>query len=700
MPCQRSRQQTLPGTRRDLTPLFDPRSVAIVGASDDPAKWGYALASRLLDGPGERTVHLVNRRGGRVLGRPALRSLAELDPAAGVDLVALCVPVEGFLAAVDDALAVGARALVAVTAGLAELGPEGARIQQQAVTRVRAAGAVMVGPNCLGLDDTSTGLQLSSEVLAPGHVAVLSQSGNLVIDLDGLLRAEDMGISRFVSLGNQADLTVVELMRSCVAHDPTTAVAVYAEDVVDGRGFVAAARELDAAGKPVVLLAPGRTDAATRGAASHTGSLTTGWRVVDAACAAGGVHRVESPTQLVDVLVALSGPRRASGRQVAVLTDGGGHGAIAADALGAAGLRAGLLSPGLGERLTAALWAQSTVSNPVDLAGVGEQDPMSFGRALGVLLESDEVDAVLLTGTFGCYQEPITPSLAAPERAAAVDLARRTTAQAKPVVVHTVYPHSASVRILREAGIPVHRDAGRAALALAAACAVPGPPCTDDLALPPPAAPMPATGYTDVRFVLTAAGVPFPPARTVHDEAGLRKVLADPGLGRPVVLKALGQLHKSEGGGVVLGLNDEESVVAAYRGVVARLAPPAVSVEQQADTTRGVELIVGSRLDPRFGPVLAVGLGGVFTEVLDDVAVALGPVSTATATALLRSLRGAPLLTGARGRPSVDLDALATAVARISYVAAEHPELAELEVNPLLATIDGVIGLDARAVPR
>ncbi len=364
---------TLASTRRDLSALFDPRAIAIVGASDDDTKWGYFLAERALTAPGDRPVHLVNRRGGTVLGRPAVRSLSELGPDAGVDLVALCVPAAGFLAAVDDALAAGVRALVAITAGLGELGAEGAAVQAEAVSRVRAAGAVMVGPNCAGVEDLTTGLQLSSEVLAPGHVAVLSQSGNMVIDLDDRMRQVGLGISRFVSLGNQADLTVVDLMQSCVTHDGTSSVAIYAEDVVHGRGFVAAARALADAGKPVVLLAPGRTDAATRGAASHTGSLTTAARVVDAACAAGGVQRVESPEQLIDLLSGLAGPRRSAGRQVAVLTDGGGHGAVAADAVGAAGLHASLLSPALGAQLTDVLCGA--------LEGVQPGRPGRRGRA-------------------------------------------------------------------------------------------------------------------------------------------------------------------------------------------------------------------------------------------------------------------------------------------------------------------------------
>ena len=685
--------------QRDLQPLFDPRALAIIGASNDDTKWGYALTVRALSSPSGRAVHLVNHRGGTVLGQPVLRSLRELGADAGVDLVALCVPAGSFLSALDDALSAGARALVAITAGLAERGADGASVQAEAVRRVRAAGAVLVGPNCAGVEDTSTGLQLSSEVLPPGHVAVLSQSGNMLIDVQDRLRSAGLGISRFVSLGNQGDVTVVDVMQSCLHHDATRSVAVYAEDVVAGRGFVAAARALAAAGKPVVLLSPGRTDAGTRGAASHTGSLTTPARVVDAACAAAGVLRAESPEHLVDLVAGLDSPRRSTGRRVAVLTDGGGHGAVAADALGAAGLHTPVLSPALRARLSELLWPQSAVANPVDLAGMGEQDPLSYLRATSALLESGEVDGVLLTGYFGGYSL-LPTSLAQRELTTVADLVSRITGQTKPVVVHTVYPDSPSSRVLRGAGVPVHRDAGRAAAVLAGCCRPVPATRTDDLVLPAPAVAMTATDYGTVRDMLTRAGVPFPAAATVTDEAGLRCVLPDMLTLGPVVLKALGLLHKSDAGGVVLDLRDETQTVAAYRDLVARLSPPGVSVEQQADRSAGVELIVGCRRDPCFGPVLMVGLGGVFTEVLDDVAVALAPVSAATAAELLLSLRGAPLLTGARGRPPVDLDALATLASRLSSVAAGHPELSELEINPVLATPQGVLGLDARAVAQ
>jgi len=678
-----------------LDALFAPRTVAVVGASDDSAKWGHILARRALEHAGDRTVLLVNRHGGEVLGRPAYATAEAAAATLGrtVDLAVLCVPAGGFVASVTDAVAAGARAIVAITAGLSETGADGARVEAEALAVARRAGAVLVGPNCLGVVDTTTGLQLAHAALPAGDVAVLSQSGNLVLDLAGLLAARGLGVSRFVSLGNQADLGVVDLLRACVEHEGTRAVAVYAEDLVDGRAFLDAARALRDAGKPLVLLAPGRTEAAVRSAVSHTGSLTSSSMVVDAACAAVGAHRVDHPTQMADLLVGLRSTRRMAGRRVAVLTDGGGHGAVAADALASAGLLTPVLTGPVTAELEAALWAQATVTNPVDLAGAGEQDAASYARGVQVLLDCDQVDGVLLTGFFGGYSTEQS-NLTEPELAAARQMAEVVTAQGKPLVAQTIHPDSPAAQLLRAAGVPVHRDVDRACAVLAGLVES----GTSGLAEPVPAAqpPVSDTSYAAARAFFGRAGVAFPEAVSVSDEAGLEAALDTVGL--PVVLKATGRAHKSEGGGVVVGLADRDAARAAYADLVARLAPPAVSVEAMADPVDGVELVVGCVRDPKFGPVVLVGLGGVFTEVLADTACAIAPVSSGAARGLLTSLQGAPLLAGARGRAPVDLDALADLVARVSRLAAAHPELAELELNPVLARPGGVLALDARIV--
>ncbi|WP_404953289.1 acetate--CoA ligase family protein [Streptomyces sp. 147326] len=589
---------------------------------------------------------------------------------------------------------------------------EGAR-QRAVVARVREAGAVLVGPNCLGIADNTTELYLASDRFAPGGVALLSQSGNLALELQLRGAQHGLGFSRFVSLGNQADVTLVDLVEDCARHAASTAIAVYAEDFGDGRAF---ARAAAAAGKPVVLLTAGRGTASARSAQSHTGALTTSADVVAAACRDAGVELVRTPREMTVVLAALSAgpghPRtkaRASGARTAVFTDGGGHGAIAADAAEDAGLGVPELGAATQARLRTVLWQQSAVGNPVDLAGMGEQQPLSYADTVAELLAADEVDAVLMTGYFGGYaaSEGGLGSgasggsvLAEGETLAAEKIVTHLAAAPKPLVVQSMYPQSPSCRVLAGAGVPVFaatEDAARALSAMTGRAAadsageLPGFP-----ALPAPAAPLRDTGYHGVRTLLAAAGVPFPAAREITDEAGLLAAAGE--FEGPYVLKALHLLHKSDAGGVALRLAGRGALLAAYREMHARLGAPAYSVEAMADLSDGIELIVGVNRDPRFGPVAMVGLGGVLTETLRDVAFALAPVPAGRAEALLRGLRTAALLDGVRGRPAVDVAAAAAVIERITTVAAAHPEIAELEVNPLLVRPDGALALDARAV--
>ncbi|MFH0517978.1 acetate--CoA ligase family protein [Streptomyces sp. M41] len=680
---------------RDLTALFDPVSVAVVGASDDPAKYGHAIAVQAVRAGRRRPVHLVNRRGGTVLGRTAATSLSAIGEP--VDLAVVSVPAAGFEDAVDEALRCGARAIVAITAGFAETGDAG-RIRQQAVAeRVRAAGAVMVGPNCLGIADNTTELFLASDTFTPGGVALLSQSGNLALELQLRFAPHGLGFSRFVSLGNQADVTLVDLLADCARHDGTRAIAVYAEDFGDGRAFAEAAAE---AGKPVVLLSAGRGDASARSAQSHTGALTTSADVVTAACRDAGVELVATPRELTVALAASSGARRATGHRVAVLTDGGGHGVIAADAVEAAGLTVPELHEPTRQRLREALWDQSAVANPVDLAGMGEQDPGSYAETVTALLAAEEVDAVLMTGYFGGYAAADGglggggTALARGEEEAARLIAARHRATAKPLVVQSMYPESPSCRTLAAAGVPVFSATEDAARALATVA--PGGQRTGVAPLPPAATPLRESGYMETRRALECAGIPFPAAREVHDEAEL--LAATEEFEGPYVLKALHLLHKSDAGGVALGLAGPGELLAAFREMHARLGASSYSVEAMADLTDGIELIVGVNQDPRFGPVAMVGLGGVLAEALHDVAFTLAPVGAERAETLLRQLRTAALLDGVRGKPAVDIATAARAVEAITAFAAAHPEIAELEVNPLLVRPDGVLALDSRAV--
>lgn len=681
---------------RNLEALFDPRSVAILGASSDPSKWGHWLARGALGGESRRSVFLVNRNGSEVLGRPTYRSLADLPERP--ELVVLSVPQASFEEAVDASLAVGAKALVVISAGLGESGPEGRARERAVVERVRAAGASLLGPNCLGVFDAGTELDLSAHDVTGGPVGLVSQSGNLALEIGLLGRDVGLGFSRFVSLGNQADLEAAELIEAFAAHEPTRAIAVYCEDFRDGRAFARAGRAAVEAGKPVVLLAGGASEAAARAALSHTGALASDLAAVDAACRAAGIERVSSPKELVDLLGALLEGRRPRGRKIALAGDGGGHSVIAADLAAAHRLELPALSEASQAALAAILPPTATVTNPVDFAGGGEQDIANFERVVSVLLRSGEVDTVVFTGYFGGYEQ-YAAEFRDQEIASARGMAEASEQTGVPLLVHTMYWQAGAAQLLRERGIPVYREVESAVWAASRLADAAGRSLRGVPKLPPPSAsPLPSADYWGARRLLAEAGVEFAEARPAADAGEAAAAARE--IGFPVVVKALGRLHKSEGGGVVVGVSGEEELAGVLAEMEATLSPAGYSVERTAPLAAGLEVIVGARRDPRFGPLLLVGAGGLYAEVLRDVAVALAPVGAEEAEELFRSLRAAPLLAGARGRPALDVTAAARAASALSRVAAERPEIAELEINPLLVTPDGALGLDARVVLR
>jgi acyl-CoA synthetase (NDP forming) len=681
-------------TWRDLRALFEPRVVAVLGASDDPVKWGNWLARGALRGSGRRSVYLVNRRGGEVLGRRAYRSLAQLPEAP--ELVVLAVPTAAEEEAVSDALAAGARAIIAINAGDRDGDAGGARDTAMAA-RTRAGGAVLLGPNCLGVFDAGAELELVPNPFPSGSIGLISQSGNLALELAILAEQVGLGFSRFVSLGNQADIEAAELVREFSAHDPTHLIALYVEDFRDGRAFAAAAEAAVAAGKPVVLLTIAENAATARAVRSHTGALASDNAAIDAACAAAGIDRVRSPQELIDASQGLLRARSTAGRRVAVLADGGGHAGIAAALAHDAGLELPHLSDELMARVRDGLPPTAASSNPIDLAGGGEQDIHSFDRTARLLLGSGELDAVLVTGYFGGYSE-YAETLARGEASVAEALADAADASRRPLVVQTMYPDASAARHLRRRGVPVYPAIERAVAVLSRLATRGERGASGVPEVPSAGLVVQGSGYVDSRALLSAAGVPFARAEAVRSASDA--AAAADAIGYPVVLKALGLLHKSDHGGVALGLADAEALAGALRDMQERLAPEAFSVEQMATLEDGVELLVGARWDARFGPIALVGLGGIHTEILRDVAVALAPVDEAQAERLLLSLHSAPLLRGARGRPGIDFDAASAAIAALSRVAAAHPEIAELEVNPLLATPSGALALDARLVLR
>jgi acyl-CoA synthetase (NDP forming) len=712
-----------------LAVFTDPRSVAVVGASADPVKWGHWVARGALRGVARRDVHLVNAHGALIAGVPSVRSLSAIDGTP--ELVVLCTPAANVPTVVEAALERGARGFLGITAGVDAL--HGAGTERELVSRIRSAGARLVGPNCLGVYDAAHALELAWGRFTPGHLGIVSQSGQVGLELAGLA-ASGLGVARFVSVGNQVDVTAAELLEDLVEHEATRVVVVYLESFAGGRDLVATMVRLRDAGKPVIVLTVGASEASRAAARSHTGSLTASTDVVAAACRAAGAILVDTPAQAVELANLVAAGRPPAGPRVGVVSDSGGHGALAADALARHGLTVPRLSEQTSAELARLLPDGAETGNPVDLAGAGEQDIASYSRAVDVLLGSGEVDSVVLSGYFGCYGAD-TAELAEQELEVVGALADSAEAHARPVVTHSLSRDSAAVSAMRACGLPTMDtiDAVSRSLALATDLAQRQPVALGELAADGPVpdrsvpdrsvpdrsvpdrsvpdrsvpdrsvpdrseAPGAATGYLAARARLTAYGVSYPAVEPVRSVADLRRAAGE--LTAPYVLKAGWLEHKTEVGGIVVGLSDAVALEVAYLAMRERLGEGEYVVEEMDRRPDTVELIVGGHLDASFGAVTLVGLGGVHAELHRDVRLALAPLTEPDARQLVESLRGVALLHGWRGRPAVDLDAAARVVVAVSRLLAEDDDVVECEINPLRVGPSGAVAVDALVVTR
>jgi acyl-CoA synthetase (NDP forming) len=672
---------------RDVRALFESKRIAIVGASDDRTKWGYWLSRGVAESDAE--VTLVNRRGTPVLGRPTVPTLR--DATSAPELVVLATPAGQFVAEIDNALEVGARAIIGITSGAFS----DVAARRAVVERVRAAGAVLLGPNCMGIADTGRGIHLLWGQVPAGPIGLLSQSGNIALEIGSLAASVGLGLSRFASIGDQADLMSFDLLQAVAGAPETRVVALYVEDVKDGDAFGSTVARLTSSGMPVVLLAGGASVAGSRAASSHTGSMVTGDTVIDAVCRASGAIRVRTPGELVDVCSVLVADGRPDGPRIGVVGDGGGHGILASDAVERAGFDVPLLSTPLREKLAALLPGHASVSNPIDMAG-GENDLTNYAALIEGVAGSGEVDAVLLTGYFGNYGSE-SEDRAAEEIEVASRITRARVESSVPVLVHTLAPYSSSSQRLRAGGVPVSGRVENVVKALQSVSAATPPhwPARQALRGAPPS----GDAYWVAREMLVEAGVEFPEARLVSsvDAAADAAHL----IGYPVAVKALGIAHKTEADAVKLNLNGREQVIRAAADILGRMPGHRLSVERMADTSDSLELIVGTQQDLRFGTVVLVGAGGIQAELSEDTSVAVGPLNEAEALRILDNLRVAQLFAGFRGRPPLNRRAAARAIVALSRLADSlRDEVAEIEMNPLLVTRDRAVALDAHLVRR
>ncbi|MGH3097272.1 MAG: acetate--CoA ligase family protein [Streptosporangiales bacterium] len=665
--------------------------MAVVGASDDAAKWGHWLSRGALQGEGRRPVFLVNERAASVHGRPCAKSLDDLDEVP--ELVVLCVPASRVTEVVRGGLALGVRGFLGITAGVPD---EGTLVRE-----IAAHGARIVGPNSLGICDPSHDLYLAWGTFVPGSLAIVSQSGQLGTEIADLAARSGMGVSRFVSVGNQRDVRAVELLVDLLDHEATRVVALYLESFADGPQLLKALRRLRAAGKYTIVLSTGASEGSSRLARSHTGSLTSSVRVVEAACRAVGARRVATPTELVDLARYLEVAPVPRGRRVAIVSDSGGQAGIAADLGASRGLSIPAFSAGIRQQLADRLPPVASAVNPVDLAGGGEQDLTTYADVTGRLLASQEADLIVLSGYFGSYGE--NSGHQEDEELRVADLfGGHGAVTGTPLIVHSMSVGSRAVARLWERGVPTYSsiDAAMSVAAHAAALGVetgrglettrsttrvqPDDVCGD--------------GYFAARTLLARRGVAFPAAVSVTTEDDL--AIAAGRLAAPLVLKAGWLDHKTEVGGVRTSLNSLDDLHHAWDEMRVKLGGGTYIVEEQDCRDNVVEMLVGARRAADFGPTVLVGAGGVEAEVYGDTALELAPVDHATARRMLERLRSTSLLMGWRGRPRVDVDALVEVIVAMSRTIVETERIAEVELNPVRVGTEGALAVDALVVAR
>jgi acetyl coenzyme A synthetase (ADP forming)-like protein len=679
-----------------LRPFFEPRSVAVIGASRRRGSIGGELFRNILAGDFAGAAYPVNRDGDPVAGVGAYTSIEEIP--GGVDLAVISLPAIAVFEATEQALRKGVRALVVISAGFAEVGSEGAERQEQLLALVRAHGARLIGPNCLGIAVAGPSLNatFAARSAPSGTIGFSSQSGALGLALLEAAEARGLGLSAFVSIGNKADVSSNDLLEWWEEDPATGVVLLYLESFGNPRRFGRLARRV-ARRKPILALKSGTSATGQRAASSHTAALAGSDAAVEALFHQAGVIRAPSLEELIDVAALLSNQAEPKGRRVAVLTNAGGLGILCADACEAAGLDVPELSAESRKALAAQLSPEASVANPVDM--LGGATAASYAQALPVVLGDPLVDAVivLFVPTVTATAEDVADALVAASRAGAMDkpiLAVVMSASGIPAplrqagvhVAAFAYPESAARALGRVAArtewlrhphgiVPVldgidRQEAERIVnLALADG---------DDVWL----------GASPTREMLRAYGVVVVEERLAEsdDEA----VVAARELGFPVVVKSAAPgAHKTETGGVALDLPDEEAVRAATGRIGGRvLVQPMIH--------DGAELLAGLVQDPVFGPLVAFGPGGVFAELIGEAAFRIAPLTDVDAEELVTGGKAGRLVRGFRGAPAADAGALTDLVQRLGRLGEDLPAVAELDLNPVLARPDGYVAVDAR----
>lgn len=684
--------------------LLSPRSIAVVGASPRQGSVGQIIVRQLQDGGFRGEIFPVNRSGQPVAGLPATTTVAEIDQP--VDLAIVAVPAAAVLGIVEDCAARGVQGLVVISGGFAELGAEGAIHQREVVAAARRHGMRVIGPNCVGIVNTDPDIKLHATFGAvrpvPGSVALASQSGAVGIAVLNAATSCGLGVSSFVSLGNKADVSANDLLQLWEDDPRTDVVLLYLESFGNPTKFARLARRIGLH-KPIVAVKSGRTAAGQRAAGSHTAALASDDAAVDALLSHCGVVRVDTIDALLDAGLVLATQPLPAGRRIAIVGNSGGPGIMAADACAGAELVLAELQEETRQHLRDDLAASASVANPVDV--LGDASPDVYARTIATVMADDAVDMVVAV---------YAPTLVSnPDDVAAAIVGANGSKPLVAVLVGRGRGLLAGDDPTRDR-VPVFGSVETAIAALKSATAYAtwrrqphpepvAPPGIDQvaaravidrvLATDPPGRWLDAD---EVNALLDAYGIQRLPTAAVPTRTAARD--AAQRFGFPVALKAAGSdiVHKTGLGGVSLNLHTAAALDRAWKVMQQRVGSAMEGAIVQPMAEPGVETIAGVIQDPTFGPLVVFGVGGTIAELIGDRCVRVAPLSRADASAMVHGLRCSPLLTGYRGSTPVDVGALEDLLVRLGAIAADLPEVAELDLNPVTATPSGAVAVDAR----
>ncbi|MGO9126235.1 MAG: bifunctional acetate--CoA ligase family protein/GNAT family N-acetyltransferase [Terriglobales bacterium] len=702
-------------SRSGLDAFFLPKSVAVVGASERPGTVGQTILRNLVESQFRSKTYPVNPQHAEILGLKTYKNIGDVPEK--VDLAIVATPASTVPGVIGECVDAGVKSAVVISAGFRECGPAGAALEKRIQEQLRRGAMRLIGPNCLGIMNPTIGLNATFAKDAPvaGNVAFLSQSGALLTAILDWSKREQVGFSAIVSTGSMLDVGWGDLI-DYFGNDPHThSVLLYMESIGNARSFLSAAREL-ALSKPVIVIKAGRTEAASRAAASHTGALTGSDEVLDAAFRRCGVLRVHNIGDLFYMAEVLSKQPRPKGPRLAILTNAGGPGVLATDALIASEGQLATLSEGTIQALDQFLPPHWSHNNPIDV--LGDADAGRYAKALEVVTKDPNSDGFLVILAPQGMTDPV---------GAAEGLRPFAKSTGKPLLAS--WMGGASIAggegILRAAGVPTFPFPDTAARAfnymwrytynlrgLYETPTLSEGPEIDAAARQQVAAIIERARNRgrvlltepESKQVLSLYGIPTVETRIAHDEE--EAVASAAAIGYPAVLKVFSETitHKTDVGGVLLDLRNQEAVRSAYRAIKASVEEHAGAQQFLGVTVQpmvrleGYELILGSSVDPQFGPVLLFGSGGQLVEVYRDRALALPPLNTTLAQRMMEQTRILTALKGVRGRKPVDLVALERLLVRFSQLVVEQPRIAEIDINPLLASPERLLALDARVV--